>query len=49
MRVIITLACQDCKDRNYYITKNKKLHPDRIEFKKYCPRCNSHTVHKESR
>ena len=27
MRVKITLACQDCKQRNYNMTKDKKTHP----------------------
>ena len=39
MRDQITLACNDCKRRNYIKTKNKRLHPDRVEFKKYCPSC----------
>ena len=43
------LACQDCQERNYSTTKNKRLHPDRVQFKKYCPRCNKHTDHKETR
>ncbi len=49
MRDIITLACPDCKMRNYTTKKNKRLHSDRVKFKKYCPRCNKHTVHKETR
>jgi len=48
-REIITLACGDCKQRNYTNTKNKRKHADRVEFKKYCPYCNKHTVHKETR
>lgn len=36
MRVKITLACTECKQRNYNTTKEKKLHPDRVETKKYC-------------
>ena len=38
----IILACSDCKNRNYFTTKNKRLHPERVEWKKYCPRCNAH-------
>ena len=48
MRDQITLACNDCKRRNYITTKNKRLHPDRVEFKKYCPACRKHTAHKET-
>jgi large subunit ribosomal protein L33 len=49
MRDIITLACTVCKERNYTTKKNKRLHPDRVEFKKYCRRCVKHTPHKETR
>jgi len=49
MRDIITLACGDCKNRNYSSTKNKRLHPDRVEYKKFCPFCRKHTPHKETR
>ncbi len=49
MRTRITLACTDCKNRNYDTTKDKKTHPDRIEMKKYCPFCKKHTVHKETK
>ena len=37
MRVKITLACTECKQRNYNMTKEKKAHPDRMETKKYWP------------
>jgi large subunit ribosomal protein L33 len=49
MRVIITLACTECKERNYTTTKNKKNDPDRLELRKFCPRCGRHTVHRETR
>ena len=48
-RVIIDLACTECKERNYTTTKNKKNQPDRLELSKYCPRCRSHKVHREVR
>jgi len=31
MTVKITLACTECKQRNYNTTKNKKNNPDRLE------------------
>ncbi len=46
MRNQITLACKDCKNRNYTTTKNKKLQ-ERLELKKYCPFCRKHTGHRE--
>ncbi len=48
-REIITLECTVCKHRNYTTTKNKRKHPERVEYKKYCPYCNKHTIHKETR
>lgn len=48
MRTRITLACTECKQRNYNTTKDKKTHPDRMEIKKYCRFCRTHTTHKET-
>ncbi len=45
----IILACGECKNRNYFTAKNKRTHPERVEWKKYCPRCDTHTVHKETK
>lgn len=49
MRVTVTLACTDCKQRNYTTTKNKKTTSNRLELKKYCPTCKHHTVHRETK
>ena len=49
MRVKITLACSECKQRNYDTTKNKKNDPDRLEMNKYCKFCRKHTLHKETK
>ncbi len=49
MRVNVILACVECKNRNYITEKNKKNDPDRIELRKYCPKCKKHTVHRETR
>jgi large subunit ribosomal protein L33 len=49
MRDIIRLACEECKRRNYTTDKNKRNQPQRVEYKKYCPFCKKHTVHKETR
>lgn len=49
MRVFITLACSNCKQRNYTTTKNKRTHTDRLELRKYCRFCNAHTLHRETR
>ena len=49
VRTKITLACTECKNRNYNMTKDKKAHPDRMETKKYCRFCKTHTLHKETK
>jgi len=47
MQEIITLACTECKRRNYSTRKNKKKHPDRLELKKFCRFCHKQTAHRE--
>ena len=49
MRNAVTLACVECKQRNYQTNKNKKNDPDRLEFNKYCKFCKKHTLHKETK
>ena len=49
IRPKITLACQDCKNRNYVTRKNRRNDPDRLELMKYCPRERKHTLHRETR
>jgi large subunit ribosomal protein L33 len=49
LRVNITLACTECGDRNYISTKNKRNNPERIELKKFCPRLNKYTLHRETK
>jgi large subunit ribosomal protein L33 len=48
-RDLIYLVCEECKRKNYVADKNKRKHPERVEFKKYCPHDRKHTKHKESR
>lgn len=49
MREGITLACSECKNRNYRTNKNKKNNPERLEIMKYCKFCRKETTHKETR
>ena len=49
MRVNILLACTEYKRRNYATVKNKKNTTGRVELKKFCPWCRTHTVHRETR
>ena len=49
VRPKITLACTECKERNYITKKNRRNDPDRMELSKYCRRCRKHTAHRETR
>jgi large subunit ribosomal protein L33 len=46
IRPKITMACTECKERNYITKKNRRNDPDRLELKKCC---RTHTVHRETR
>lgn len=48
-RIIITLACVECRERNYTSEKNRKNDQARLEFNKYCPRCRDHKAHRETK
>ena len=48
-RIIINLSCVDCRERTYWSSKNRRSDPQRLELKKFCPRCRSHTLHREVR
>jgi large subunit ribosomal protein L33 len=49
VRIAITLACEECKHRNYQTNKSKRNNPDRVTLRKYCRWCRRHTSHKETR
>ncbi|NLY67245.1 MAG: 50S ribosomal protein L33 [Tissierellia bacterium] len=49
MRDRITLECTECKQRNYVTTKNKRNTSERLELRKYCKFCKTHTIHKETK
>jgi large subunit ribosomal protein L33 len=49
VRIAITLACEECRRRNYQTNKSKRNDPERIELSKYCRWCRRHTAHKETR
>lgn len=49
MRESVILKCNECGEENYLSSRNKKNVPDRLELKKYCPRCQKVTIHKEKR
>ena len=49
VRIAVTLACEECKRRNYQTNKSKRNNPDRIALRKYCKWCKQHTGHRETR
>ncbi len=55
-RIILTIECLNCRKKEkkrskglsrYTTTKNRQNTPNRLELKKFCAYCNSHTFHKE--
>ena len=55
-RILITLECTECRSNlnkrstgisRYLTQKNRRNNPERLELKKYCPNCNTTTIHKE--
>ncbi len=47
MREQVILRCDECKQRNYTTTRDKRKTPERYEIKKYCKFERKHTLHKE--
>jgi len=57
-RILVILECTECKTNlqkrspgvsRYSTKKNRRNNPNRLELKKFCPHCNSHTLHKETK
>ena len=48
-RMVVTLACTVCKERNYTTEKNRKNDTARIAMNKYCKSCRKHTEHREEK
>lgn len=48
-RVSLTLKCTVCGEENYITSKNQKKHTEKLELKKYCPRCQKMTIHREKK
>ena len=49
VRIAATLACEECKRRNYQTNKSKRNNPERLQLRKYCKWCKAHTPHRETR
>jgi len=55
-RSLVILECTECKKNEmkrskgisrYATKKNRKNTPNKLELKKFCTHCNTHTIHKE--
>ncbi|MEM6500735.1 MAG: 50S ribosomal protein L33 [Cyanobacteria bacterium P01_C01_bin.89] len=58
VRIVITLECTECRTNidkrspgvsRYTTQKNRRNTTGRMELKKFCPNCNRHTNHKETK
>jgi large subunit ribosomal protein L33 len=49
IRLVITFACTECKERNYTSQKNRRNDQARMELSKFCSRCRKHTMHRETK
>ena len=45
-RVEVSLACSECKTRNYKTTKRPE---QTVELRKFCKTCKKHTLHRETK
>ncbi|WP_096186200.1 50S ribosomal protein L33 [Evansella halocellulosilytica] len=45
----IVLACSHCHSRNYSTNKTMQQQGERLQVKKYCKACGTHTIHMESK
>jgi len=45
-RLKVALVCTECKSRNYRTTKRRD---QKVEIKKFCKSCGTHTVHRETK
>ena len=48
-RLVIYLACDECKRRNYATSKNRRNDPDRLQLTKYCRWCRGRRAHRETK
>jgi large subunit ribosomal protein L33 len=48
-RVMVTMACTECKRRNYNTFKNRQKTSQRLELSKYCRWCRCHRSHRETK
>ena len=47
MKKPVQLECSTCKTRNYSILREAGGNVERLQIKKYCKICRTHTVHNQ--
>jgi large subunit ribosomal protein L33 len=47
-RIPVTLACSECKARNYKTTRSP-TDTTPLEIRKFCKQCKRHTLHRETK
>ncbi|PIS12423.1 50S ribosomal protein L33 [candidate division WWE3 bacterium CG09_land_8_20_14_0_10_47_33] len=47
-RIFIRLKCNECGRINYTTKKNRAVQ-EKLELKKFCPKCRKHTLHTETK
>ncbi len=45
----VILACSECLSRNYTTSHNRATRTQRLELRKFCPKCGKYTLHKETK
>lgn len=45
----VILTCTVCLSRNYSLYRNHNQKQERLSLKKYCKKCNAHTLHTETK
>ncbi len=48
-RIVINMACTECRERTYSTQKNRRNDTQRMELNKFCPRCHVRRLHREVR
>ncbi|MDR0890571.1 MAG: 50S ribosomal protein L33 [Endomicrobium sp.] len=47
-KIMITMACSSCRNKNYYFSRSEKL-KKKLVLNKFCKKCRAHTEHKSTK
>jgi large subunit ribosomal protein L33 len=48
-RITTSMACEDCRERNYSQVVSGQRTAGSLKRSKYCAHCRKHTMHKETK